>query len=185
MLEADEQLQQGRYRIKHQLGRGGMGTVYLATDRNLSERQVAIKENADSTPEVQQQFRHEASVLARLTHQNLPRVTDFFIEPSGFQYLVMDYVIGEDLRQIAQRQNGPLPEADVLDWIGKVMDALEYMHGWVNPETGLSSPIVHRDIKPGNIKVAHNQRVVLVDFGLAKYLSSEVTEVGARGATPG
>ena len=73
MLDADEQLQQGRYRIKHQLGRGGMGTVYLATDRNLSERQVAIKENADSTPEVQQQFRHEASVLARLTHQNPPR----------------------------------------------------------------------------------------------------------------
>ncbi|MFN8444463.1 MAG: SUMF1/EgtB/PvdO family nonheme iron enzyme [Caldilineaceae bacterium] len=185
MLEADHQLQQGRYRIKEPLGRGGMGTVYLATDRNLSDRLVAIKENGDSTPEVQQQFQHEAAVLARLTHPNLPRVTDYFIEPSGFQYLVMDYVIGEDLRQIAQRKSGPLPETDVLRWMSKVMDALEYMHGWVNPETGMSSPIVHRDIKPGNIKVSPNGQVVLVDFGLAKYLSSEVTQVGARGATSG
>ena len=71
----------------------------------------------------------------------------------------MDYVIGEDLRHIAQRQNGPLTEADVLAWVGNVMDALEYMHGWVNPETGLSSPIVHRDIKPGNISRFNNIKV--------------------------
>src|SRR5690242_10709672 len=123
MLESGQYLQQGRYRIKERLNQGGMGTVYLATDRNLSDRLVAIKENSDSSAEAQEQFQYEAVILARLTHPNLPRVTDHFVEPSGRQYLVMDYVGGDDLRQILNKHGGPLPEADVLTWTAQVMDA--------------------------------------------------------------
>ncbi len=186
MLQAGESLQLGRYRIKGQLNQGGMSTVYLATDRNLSERAVAIKENIDSSISAQQQFQHEAALLARLTHPNLPRVTDYFIEPSGQQYLVMDYIAGDDLRQIIRKLRQPLAEADVLTWINQVMDALVYMHDWIDPETGEATPIIHRDIKPGNIKRTLDGRVVLVDFGLAKYQANhQETQVGARAVTPG
>lgn len=185
MLESGQYLQQGRYRIKEHLNQGGMGTVYLATDRNLSDRLVALKENSDSSAEAQEQFQSEAVILARLTHPNLPRVTDHFVEPSGRQYLVMDYIGGEDLRQILNKQGGPLPEADVLLWMAQVMDALEYMHSWVDSETGQPSPIVHRDIKPSNIKHAPNNRIVLVDFGVAKYQTGIGTQIGARAITPG
>ncbi|MFN8466645.1 MAG: bifunctional serine/threonine-protein kinase/formylglycine-generating enzyme family protein [Caldilineaceae bacterium] len=185
MLDAGDELQHGRYRIQERLSQGGMGTVYLGIDRNLDNRVIAIKENSDTSPETQQQFRREAAVLARLTHPNLPRVTDYFIEPSGRQYLVMDYVPGDDLRQILADQKGPLSEAEALGWLEPVMDALAYMHGWINPETGQPSPIIHRDIKPPNIKRTPNGRTVLVDFGLAKLQIGEGTLVGARAVTPG
>src|ERR1041384_298518 len=84
-LDIGYQLQQGRYRIEQVLGQGGMGTVYLAADRNLPGRLVAIKENTDASQSAQEQFQREAVMLARLTHPNLPRVTDHFIEPSGLQ----------------------------------------------------------------------------------------------------
>jgi formylglycine-generating enzyme required for sulfatase activity len=185
MLDVGQGLQQGRYRIKERLSQGGMGTVYLATDRNLGDWVVAIKENSDNSPETQQQFQREAAVLARLTHSNLPRVTDYFIEPSGQQYLVMDYVPGDDLREIIRQRGEPFAEAEALALIEPVMDALAYMHGWVNTETGQPSPIVHRDIKPANIKRTPNGRTVLVDFGLAKYQTGEGTLIGARAVTPG
>lgn len=185
-LENGYQLQQGRYLIQSVLGEGGMGTVYLATDRNLPGRLVAIKENADATQAAQAQFQQEAVMLARLTHPNLPRVTDHFVEPTGRQYLVMDYVEGDDLREVLRQQGGPLPEPLVLAWIEQVINALEHMHNWIDPATRRPSPIIHRDIKPGNIKRTPNGRIVLVDFGLAKYESDEEpTVVGARAFTPG
>jgi serine/threonine-protein kinase len=185
MLEIGQELQQGRYRIKERLTQGGMGTVYLATDRNLAERPVAIKENSDASTITQEQFQREAAMLARLTHPNLPRVTDYFIEPSGRQYLVMDYIPGEDLRQIVIRRGGQLPEDEALAWLDGVLSALEYMHGWIDNDTGLPRPIIHRDIKPSNIKRTPNGRIVLVDFGLAKYHSGDETQIGARAVTPG
>ena len=130
-----QHLQQGRYQIQALLGQGGQGTVYLATDRNLSRRKVAIKENADTSQEAQEQFEREAVVLSRLTHASLPRVTDHFVEPSGRQYLVMDYVQGSDLSQIVRGQEGPLDESAALTWIDHVMDALEHMHAWYDAET--------------------------------------------------
>ncbi|HLF37654.1 MAG TPA: protein kinase, partial [Anaerolineales bacterium] len=84
-----------RYRIEGHLGKGGMGTVYLAYDQTL-ELRVALKENLNPHPESEQQFRREAKLLASLRHPNLPRVTDHFIL-SEVQYLVMDYIEGEDL----------------------------------------------------------------------------------------
>lgn len=185
-LDTGHQLQQGRYVIQELLGRGGMGTVYLATDRNLPGRLVAIKENVDTGPTTQNQFQYEAILLARLTHPNLPRVTDHFIEPSGYQYLVMDYVEGDDLRALLRAHQGPLPEELVRDWLDQVLSALSYMHNWIDPTTRKQTPIIHRDIKPGNIKRTPNGRIVLVDFGVAKVdETTEGTVVGARAITPG
>ena len=79
-----------RYRIERLLGQGGMGAVYLAADLPLDETPCAVKENADTSKEAQRQFKAEAVILARLSHPNLPRVTDHFIEPDGRQYLVME-----------------------------------------------------------------------------------------------
>ena len=89
---------QQRYRIRQQLGKGGFGAVYLADDSRLPGRQVALKENLGVSKESQQQFKREALLLARLHHPNLPQVTDYFFDPGGKQYLVMDYVPGDNLR---------------------------------------------------------------------------------------
>ena len=111
---ATGEILQERYRIERLLGQGGMGAVYLAGDLRLDETPCAVKENGDTSPEAQRQFKAEAVILARLSHPNLPRVTDHFVLPSGRQYLVMDYVEGEDLE--ARRQGRPQPEGQVLAW---------------------------------------------------------------------
>ena len=166
---------ENRYRIESLLGKGGMGAVYRATDLRFSAP-VAIKENQISTPESQKQFAREAELLYRLRHANLPRVIDHFSIPSQGQYLVMDYVEGQDLNQVIARQ-GPVAEAQALNWIGQVLDALEYLHG---------QEIIHRDVKPANVKITPQGRVYLVDFGLAKvYDPGQETTLGARGVTPG
>lgn len=163
-----------RYRIDGQLGKGGMGAVYLAYDQTLQIK-VALKENTNVNPESERQFKREASLLASLRHPNLPRVTDHFIL-EGRQYLVMDYIEGEDLRELARRQ--PPSVKDVLPWAAAVSDALEYLHT-------RRPPVIHRDIKPSNIKVQPDGNVVLVDFGLAKVFDHKQTTTGARGLTPG
>jgi len=183
-LSAGQQLQNGRYIIRQRLGQGGMGMVYLAIDRKVGGRLVAVKENLDPAPEAQIQFRAASEILARLSHPNLPRVIDHFVEQDGFQYLVMDYIAGEDLSQLL-RQRGPLPEAQVLIWIDQVLDALNYLHSWVDPQNNRLSPVFHRDIKPGNIRITPQNRAVLVDFGLVKRAAGENTILGARGVTPG
>lgn len=170
-------LQNNRYRIEALLGQGGMGAVYRAIDLNLNIP-VAIKENLDASSEAQKQFGREAQILARLSHPNLPRVTDYFFIPGQGQYLVMDFIEGEDLQSMLRRL-GKLPEPQVLNWISQICDALAYLHSQ-------PSPIIHRDIKPANIKIRSDGRAVLVDFGIAKvydpYLS---TTTGARAITPG
>jgi serine/threonine-protein kinase len=151
---------QNRYEIINLLGCGGMGAVYLALDHRLGQNQVAVKENFDTSSQAQTQFRREANVLAKLSHPNLPKVTDHFIEPTGRQYLVMEYVAGNDLDTVVQ-QRGALPESQVLAWADELLDALTYLHG--QPQ-----PIIHRDIKPANIKMTPDGKVKLVDFGLVK-----------------
>jgi serine/threonine protein kinase len=158
---------ENRYRIDQLMGYGGMGALYRAYDTHL-QRVVAIKENTitalgiseEAIGASRRQFEREALVLARVRHVNLPHVSDHFVTPEGNQYLVMDYIEGEDLAQIVAR-NGPLPEAQALSWINQVCDALEYLHS-------LQPPIIHRDIKPQNIKVTPTGQVFLVDFGIAK-----------------
>ena len=166
-----------RYRIVKLLGQGGFGAVYKAWDLNLSHS-CAVKENLDTSLEAQRQFTREATVLANLSHPNLPRVTDHFIIPEQGQYLVMDFIEGEDLQTMLER-DGAIPQDRALTWIAQVMDALEYLHG-------RTPPVLHRDIKPANIKITPEGKAVLVDFGLVKLFDSHVkTTVGARAITPG
>src|SRR5512139_2773429 len=101
-----------RYRIIEILGQGGMGSVYRAIDENLGV-EVAVKDNLFTTEEYARQFRREAVILANLRHSNLPRVTDHFVITGKGQYLVMDYIEGEDVRQRMERM-GTLPEEDVI-----------------------------------------------------------------------
>ena len=167
-----------RYHIIRLLGQGGMSRVYLAMDTRLHVR-VAVKENLQTNPEARQQFEREAHILARLSHSNLPRVSDHFTDPgTGRQYLVMDYVEGEDLESMVNRQ-GSIPEKVALAWVRQVLDALEYLHSQ-------SPPVIHRDVKPGNIKITPEGKAVLVDFGIAKIHDPAVsTLTGARAITPG
>ena len=174
-----------RYRIESLLGSGGMGAVYRAYDTKL-RRNVAIKENIVVIPGVPQdviearrrQFEREAAVLGSLHHSNIPGVQEHFTMPDGNQYLVMDYVEGDDMSQIIA-ERGALPEEEAITWVGQVCDALDYLHSQ-NP------PVIHRDVKPQNIKVTPKGQVFLVDFGIAKLggVDSRTTR-GALSVTPG
>ena len=185
MILAVGTILENRYRIDQLMGYGGMGALYRAYDTHL-QRVVAIKENTitalgiseEAIGASRRQFEREALVLARVRHVNLPHVSDHFVTPEGNQYLVMDYIEGEDLAQIVAR-NGPLPEAQALSCINQVCDALEYLHS-------LQPPIIHRDIKPQNIKVTPTGQVFLVDFGIAKVGGTNgQTLAGAVGVTRG
>ena len=166
-----------RYRIVEILGQGGMGSVYRAVDENLGV-DVAVKENLFTTDEYARQFRLEAVILANLRHPNLPRVTDHFVIGDQGQYLVMDYIEGEDLRQRMERM-GNITEDEAILMGAAMCDALTYLHT-------RKPPILHRDIKPGNVKITPDGHIFLVDFGLAKVLhGSQATTTGARAMTPG
>jgi serine/threonine-protein kinase len=167
----------GRYRIESILGLGGFGAVYRAWDI-YQKKDCALKENLDTSGESQRQFSREATILARLWHPNLPRVSDHFIYPGVGQYLVMDFVDGDDLEVMLERR-GPLPIEKSLDWISQIAGALDYLHTSY-------PPIFHRDIKPANIKITPAGKAVLVDFGLVKMSDpTSRTTVGARAVTPG
>ncbi|MBN1149345.1 MAG: SUMF1/EgtB/PvdO family nonheme iron enzyme [Anaerolineales bacterium] len=173
---AQGQVLNNRYRVVNLLGQGGFGAVYRAWDITF-EIPCAIKENTEITEAAQRQFLREARMLRTLRHPNLPMVSDYFVVAGQGQYLVMDYVEGQDLDEMLR--GGPLPEARVLPWIMQVCDALSYLHAQ-NP------PIIHRDVKPGNIKITPQGKAVLVDFGIAKvYDPAMATTIGARAVTPG
>jgi serine/threonine protein kinase len=173
----DGYLLNNRYRILEILGQGGMGAVYKATDENLDVT-VAVKENFFFTEEYARQFQREAQILATLRHPNLPRVFDYFVIDQQGQYLVMDYIEGDDLRQWMAREDR-ISEIETLQIGVTICDALAYLHS-------RQPAIIHRDIKPGNVKITPEGEVVLVDFGLAKMMSEkEITTTAARAMTPG
>jgi len=183
-LVQDEIILRERYRLTNMVGQGGMGSVYRAEDLRLPGRLCAIKVvqpdehvSPDIQAQAQAQFLKEASVLAQLDHPSLPKVSDFFTE-NGRDYLVMDFVPGDDLSQILRANDGPLAEKDVLAWAEQIIDALKYLHGQ-NP------PVLHRDIKPSNIKLTPDGRIKLVDFGLVKVMAQDdartITVVQGRG----
>lgn len=176
-----------RYRIIETIGQGGMGSVYLAEDLRLEGRKCALKAvridpNTDPQliSELQHQFSREASILARLDHPNLPKVSDYFTD-NALDYLVMDYVAGKNLKEImdeARRSDRFLVEVEVLNWAKQLCDALEYLHTQ-------ATPVLHRDIKPSNIKLAPSGLIKLVDFGLVKVMvrddSRTITVLQGRG----
>ncbi len=167
-----------RYKIRELIGQGGTGSIYLADDSRLEGRLCALKEVEHNRAlpiqfieQAREQFFREASVLARLDHPNLPKVSDFFSEGPR-DYLVMDFVPGKDLRERmleARRNKTFLSENEVLHWAVQLADALDYLHQQ-------DPPIIHRDIKPSNLKITPSGVIKLVDFGLVKILApNEVT----------
>jgi serine/threonine protein kinase len=150
---------QDRYRITRELGAGGMGAVYEAIDQRL-ETTVALKETLSTDDRLRRQFEQEARLLAQLHHPCLPRVSDYFSE-SGRAFLVMQFIAGPDLAQILSQQPAPFPRKQVIAWADQLLDALIYLHE-------RDRQIIHRDIKPHNLKLMPSGRVALLDFGLAK-----------------
>ena len=155
-----------RYEILQTLGQGGMGVVYLARQKKL-DRLVAIKAISPylaQEPEVRERFAAEASVLARLSHPNIVTLYDYIEEPDAL-YLVMEYVEGKPLSEILKA--GPLPLESIRKYFHQILDAFAYAH---------SKGIIHRDIKPSNIIITPEGQVKILDFGVAKILSSDHTQ---------
>src|SRR5215472_1523073 len=182
-LEPGVVLQQ-RYRIERLLGGGGMGMVYLARDQRLSNRSCAIKEMVDHFIDPQQRleaneyFAREADTLAQLKHSAIPAISDRF-DHQNRHYLVMEYVEGRNLEEEIALRGGPLPEGLVIDIGRQLCDVLAYLHG-------LTPAIIYRDMKPSNVMLAGNGRVVLVDFGIARLFKAQRkgTMIGTLGFAP-
>lgn len=184
MLTVDTILQE-RYRIVRQLGQGGMGAVYQAVDERI-DKTVAIKEillELENTSDKKQQnlikqaFRREANSLVKARHEAVPDVTDYFSEFER-EFLVMEFIEGDDLMKMLQKRKKPFSIEEVFPWIDQLLVALNYLHN-------LKPPIIHRDIKPQNLKVNEWQKVKLLDFGVAKNTdkAATITQMTFIGAT--
>jgi serine/threonine-protein kinase len=152
-----------RYQLERRIGQGGMAEVWVATDNDL-DRKVAVKwlkTNLATDPVVTERFRREAIAVARLTHPNIVAVHDVFVH-EGRQAVVMQLVDGKSLRQLLDSQRRLGPELTIH--IGAaIAGALDEAH---------RAGFVHRDVKPGNILVTSDGRVLLTDFGIAKGLQA-------------
>ena len=158
MIETGKILQQ-RYRIEKQIGQGGMGAVYIATDERFASK-VAIKETLYMDDSYRKAIEREARLLNSLKHNALPRVSDHF-EEENRQFLVMEYIPGEDLGTMMDRDEKPFDVEQVLVWADQLLEALDFLHNQ-------QIPVIHRDIKPQNLKITSRGQIVLLDFGLAK-----------------
>jgi formylglycine-generating enzyme required for sulfatase activity/serine/threonine protein kinase len=187
MIQANTVLQ-NRYEIIRPIGQGGMGTVYLAKDQRLGNT-VALKESIFTDEKMLAAFEHEARLLAGLRHTALPKVSDHFSEGES-KFLVMEYIAGNDLGEILDKRKlrlepigtpKPFEVEEVLGWAEQLLDALDYLHT-------RQSPIIHRDIKPQNLKLAERNQIILLDFGLAKgsalQMTRAVTNKSIFGYTP-
>ena len=157
MLAPDQSLQDDRYQIVRFIAGGGQGAVYEARDLRLNIR-VALKEALANNPRLRRAFEEEAQRLAQLDHPVIPNVIDHFTEGNG-QYTVMQYIDGPDLEESLRQQGAPFSVEQVQEWADDLLDALMHMH-----EHG----IIHRDIKPANLKLKRDEKITLLDFGLAK-----------------
>jgi serine/threonine protein kinase len=159
----------GRYRIERVLGSGGFGHVYLAIDLKTN-LQYAIKEYFVTGTSGQAQLQHEARVLSQLHHPNLPAFRNAFDE-RGHYFVVLSYIDGSDLTdriRMARQRNEIIPLPQIMAWILSISDAVNFLH--------TQHPVViHRDIKPDNIRIMPNGTAILVDLGNAK-----ATADGAR-----
>lgn len=136
-----------------------MGAVYVARDERFGST-VAIKETLYMDDNFRKAIEREARLLNSLKHVALPRVSDHFEEDNG-QFIVMEYIPGDDVATILEQQRGPFSVEQVLRWADQLLEALDYLHNQ-------SIPVIHRDIKPQNLKITSRGQIVLLDFGLAK-----------------
>jgi serine/threonine protein kinase len=167
---------QDRYLIVHLIGKGGMGEVYLAVDQRLGSA-VALKRTFFSDDEMlANAFEREARILANLRHPILPKVSDHFIDGEN-QFLVMEHITGDDLSKRLEKTQQPFPLSWVLFWADQLLDALHYLHTH-------EPPIIHRDIKPQNLKLTNDNHIVLLDFGLSKNSVGE-TRTSSSGSIVG
>lgn len=148
-----------RYLLQTKLGQGGIGAVYQAVDQQTNHI-VVIKYQQKSTPQIDAAFEREASQIQRLEHPALPRVLDYFANDRGL-FLMMEFMPGDDLSVPLLRDYRPFPLDTVLVWTEQVLALLEYLHSQ-------DPPIIHRDIKPQNLKLKNDEQIVVLDFGLAK-----------------
>ncbi|MGH2486209.1 MAG: protein kinase domain-containing protein, partial [Ktedonobacterales bacterium] len=179
-------LLQGRYRIESQIGKGGMGFVYIVRDERFSSslgiRSIrSLKEMIPRVNEVEQakymlNFRREAEVLESLRHPNIPRIYDWF-EQSNRAYLVLDYIEGMDLEQVRDKTPGLLDPHMVVNWMVQLCKIVQYLHEH-RPD-----PIIFRDLKPSNVILTPDQRIELIDFGIARTFRSAdpQTNIGTQG----
>lgn len=158
-----------RYLIVKLLAEGGMGTVYEAKDNRLGGT-VALKKTLFTEDHLQKQFEREARLLANLRHMGLPKVIDQFTDENG-QFLVMEFIAGQDLKSLLEERKQPFPYEEVLLWGDQLLDILQYLHS-------RQPPIFHRDIKPQNLKLNDEGIVILLDFGLAKGTVPDMTHLG-------
>jgi len=176
---APNTLLQNRYLIVRSIGHGGMGAVYLARDERLSNT-VALKETFFTDERLRKAFEREARLLAHLRHPALPKVTDHFDEDGG-QFIVMEFISGDDLEILLAQRGQPFAVEQVLAWGDELLKALDYLHRQ-------DPPILHRDIKPANLKLTPEGEIILLDFGLAKgtagQTSSVMTSKSIFGFTP-
>lgn len=149
-----------RYMVVRRIKKGGMGAIYLANDLKLGNRLCVIKENLEISSQSWKQFQSETLILAKVRHPNLVQIFDYF-ELGDKQYLVMEYIPGENLEDVVKQRQIPFTESEVLNWAQTLCDVLNYLHT-------LTPPIFHLDIKPQNIKLEPGGRLVLVDFGIAR-----------------
>jgi formylglycine-generating enzyme required for sulfatase activity len=165
---ANGTLLQERYRIIRPLARGGMGAVYEAEAVHLGNAQVAVKQTLYNEQQrtLREQFEREAAMMARLRHPALPRVSDHFVEGGG-QFLVMEFIPGADLFALLNRRKRPFDCEQVMAWAETLLDALDYIHTQ-------QPPVIHRDIKPHNLKLTPLGKLFLIDFGLAKNASASI-----------
>ncbi len=148
-----------RYTIIKRIGEGGMGAVFKARDANL-DTFVALKQTLISSPQHSQILEREARLLASLRHPGIPQVREHFAIDDA-HFLVMEFIEGDNLNALLQKNRGAFSEMQVLEWATDLMDTLEYLHT-------RKPPVIHRDIKPANIILAPDGRLILIDFGLAR-----------------
>lgn len=176
-----------RYLIQDVIGVGGMGSVYSARDLHFPKvvKLVAVKEMINQAPDplvratIVQNFEREANILVTLNHPAIPKIFDFFTYKDR-SYLVEEYVSGRDLEAILKARTDFIPEDQIIGWAIELCDVLEFLHNH-KPE-----PIIFRDMKPSNIMINAHNRVVLVDFGIAKVFTTNQkgTMIGTEGYSP-
>ncbi|MBX9688448.1 MAG: serine/threonine protein kinase [Candidatus Obscuribacterales bacterium] len=169
-LAAGTQLNHNRYRVISQIGAGGLSAIYLARAQNskkvILKELVLHKSSESSMDKAKELFKRESSLLIKLDHPQIARVHDYFTE-NGRDYLVLDYIPGQSLRQLVDTE-GPRLEDKVLEWANAIAGILQYLHSQ-------SPPVIHRDLSPENLVLGEDGKIYLIDFGAANEFAANAT----------